>query len=442
MKSLYASLIRVIVALLLAFVIWVFVSFTENPQQTISLTNVPVIVEGLPDSMTLVDGEGRPIPVPDDVINLAVSGPQDTLTRINKANIQPYINVAGLEAGIHEVDIQVRAVPRRDGLDFRGLQPASITVTIEDLISTTVPLTLTTTGQPPTSYEAGTPVASINDQPLTQVTISGPRSLVDKAVGGRIELDLSSQTSSLQTRRKISAVDANGRELEGLTVTPELADVQVAIVSSSGLKRVPILYVAKNSPPAGVRPVVTLNPAFVTIVGSSQRLDQVAYIETEPIELPAQAEPFATSVKLRFPLGVTPIDAQAGATTEIQIDWQPLSLEVGIQLPIVTRNLGENLVVQFNPTSLAVQLAGNDADLQQATKLSLIVDLAGKTAGTYQLQPTLQLPNGVTLVEPLPVITVTLSDVVTPPTAVPPTIQPTDQAAPTATTPISPTATP
>ncbi len=235
MNKLAGSPLRAFVAAVLASIIWVFVSFTENPQQLTPFTNLPIRAEGLNSSLTLVDSEGRPIPVPDDVVNLNVSGPQDTITRITKQNVQPFINIAGLEPGSHEVAVQARSIPSRSDLDFQSFQPATVLVQIEQIITASLPLTITTVGQPPTSYEASLPIASVNGDMIKQVMITGPASQVNKVVGGEITLDLSSQTSNLRTRRNITAVDIAGRDVEGVTVSPELADIEVRILSSSGI---------------------------------------------------------------------------------------------------------------------------------------------------------------------------------------------------------------
>ncbi|MFD3162580.1 CdaR family protein [Herpetosiphon sp. NSE202] len=444
MNKLAGSPLRAFVAAVLASIIWVFVSFTENPQQVTPFTNLPIRAEGLNSSLTLVDGEGRPIPVPDAVVNLNVSGPQDTITRITKQNVQPFINVAGLEPGSHEVAVQARSIPSRSDLDFQSFQPATVLVQIEQIITASLPLTITTEGQPPTSYEASLPIASVNGEMIKQVTITGPASQVNKVVGGEITLDLSSQTSNLRTRRNITAVDIAGRDVEGVTVSPELADIEVRILSSSGIKRVPIIYTTLNGPPAGYRADVVLEPAFVTLIGSAQRLTEVEFVETQPLNLPNATQSYTATIKLRFPIGVTPRDAQAADSTIATVRFVPINTEIVLTLPLVPRNLAGGLELSYQPRQVEVTLRGNAQNLQNLTDLALVLDLAGRTAGSYSIQPSLNLPSGVTLAKPLSVIQVTISTISIPTNELAsPTnpINPTEPSAPEATPVSTPTVT-
>ena len=90
-KLLAGSMMRGVIAVLVASALWMFVSFTENPQETSPLTNLPITAEGLAFGTTLVDDQGMAIRAPDAVVNLSVVGPRDALQQINKQTIQPYI---------------------------------------------------------------------------------------------------------------------------------------------------------------------------------------------------------------------------------------------------------------------------------------------------------------------------------------------------------------
>lgn len=443
-KLLSGSILRGVIAVLVASALWMFVSFTENPQETSPLTNLPITAEGLAFGTTLVDDQGMAIRAPDAVVNLSVVGPRDALQQINKQTIQPYINLAGLPPGSHTVKIEARAIPAGSDVAFVRVQPPQIVVQIEQLISATVPLSVTTDGQPPTSYEAGAPTITANAQPLEQIQISGPTTQVNKVTNGQIVLDLSSQTSSLFTRRQIVPVDQDGREVKGVAVEPNDAEIAVKILSSSGIKRVPIVYSVENTLPAGLRPEITLDPAFVSIIGSSQTLANVDFIETAPINVADATSDFTREVQLRFPPGVTPRDAAAGETTLATVRVVPIETQFALVLPVVPRNVPPNSSATVAPTTIEVQIKGPIGTLTETT-LALVVDVTSRAAGTYELVPSLDLPSGWTLVGALPTVQITLRSTITPtvpPTASPailPTITP---VVPTSTAPITPTPAP
>lgn len=418
-------LLRATIALLVASALWMFVSFTENPQQNTPLTNLPISAEGLAPGTTLVDDSGVPIRAPDAVVNLTVVGPRSVLDTVTKQTIQPYINLGGLPAGTHLIEVQARTIPFNESIDFLAIQPSRITVTVEQLITATVPLSVTTDGQPPTSYEASLPRVTAAGADLESIRVSGPASQVAKVSHGEIVLDLSSQTTSLSTRRQVIPVDIDGREVEGVVVEPGDADVEVKISSSSGIKRVPIIYNVSNTAPPGFRPEITLKPAFVSLIGSSQALARVEFIETDPIDISGEAREFQVEVRLRFPPGVTPRDADAAETTQATVRIVPIESQFALSLPVVPRNLPANTSATIEPVGVEVQLKGALAINQ--SNLALVVDLSGLAPGTYELVPTLSLPDGLELVSQLPAVKVTLRSTLPPtPTTAPlaPTLPP------------------
>lgn len=433
-KPLYGAMLRIFIAMLLATALWIFVSFTENPQQSEPFTNLPVQIEGLAPNLTLVDANGMPMETPDAVVNLSVAAPRDVLEQFGKQDIQPYINLAAVGPGSHEVVVQARALATTRDITFYDITPDAIPIEIEQIITATVPLSVTTQGQPPTSYEASSPIASLDNQPQKTITVVGPSNKVQQVRAGEVTLDLSSQTSSLDTRRQVIAVDVDGRKVDGVDVLPESVQIQVQILSSSGIKRVPIVYVVRDSALAGLRPLITLNPAFVSIVGSSQVLADVEFIETQPIELLGATSDFTTTVRLRFPSGVTPRDAQAAETTVATVRLIPIEVPFTLSLPVVARNLPANTTATIEPTLLEVEVTGSLTVLQHVSNLTLVLDVAGRAPGTYTLVPGIDLPAGLALLKDIPPVTVTLRSTITPTVPVVPTNEPVVTPAP-----ISPT---
>ncbi len=430
-QSVYSTSLRASIAIVLAAALWVFVSFTENPQQSTPLTNLPIAAEGLDPQLTLVDpATGVPIPVPDAVVNVTMVGPRNLISTFSKQNAQPFVNLAGLGPGIYQVPVNVRGVPARPEVRFQNITPEQISVNIEQIISATVPLTITTIGQPPTSYEASAPIVTVNSQPITNVVVTGPSSQVARVIGGEIQIDLSSQTSNIRTQRDVTPIDVLGRTVEGVQIKPSTVEVAINILSSSGIKRVPILYRLAAPPPPGYVPQIKLDPELVSIIGSSRILAQVDAIETAPIDLsgidPAQGVVTAT-VALRFPPGITARDPGIGEQTTAQIRLLPIDFPFKVGLPVAAQNVAAGTVVTTDPLVMEVELRGQAVALERVGTLSVQVDVAGRGPGTYALTPTLALPEGIELISELRPVVVTIRSTATPtplptPTAaVPPT---------------------
>ena len=426
-RSLFSHSLRMSMACMMAVALWVFVSFTENPQQTLPLTNLPIIAEGLNADLILVDpATGQPVVAPDAVVNADMVGPKDLLAALNKQNVQPYVSLGGLGPGLHQVPVQMRVVPARPEIRFNTLSPEQIRVEIEQIITASVPLSVTVVGQPPTSYEASVPLVTMNNEAVETVAIVGPANLVRRVVAGQIEIDLSSQTTNLRTQRDVLPIDMLGRVVEGVVVQPEEVLVAVNILSSSGIKRVPIIYVIEGQPPTGLRPEITLDPAFVSIIGSSRALANVDFIETEPLVLAGNGQAFTSTLRLRFPSGVTARDARAAETTVATVELVPIDTPFVVKLPVLAVNEDPDTDVQITPRLIEVKLRGSPLALQGEPTLVVSVDVAGLAPGSYTLVPSIVLPGGLALAEPLQPLDVLIIERVLPtPTPAPqPTADP------------------
>ncbi|HEY1014417.1 MAG TPA: CdaR family protein, partial [Herpetosiphonaceae bacterium] len=418
MRSLYASGLRLALALILASTLWVFVSFTENPQQSASFTGLSLQAEDLPEGALLVDGEGLPLVAPAETVSATVVGPQDVLSRITKQNLQPYVSLAGLDPGTHSLPVLIRAssVPRQVELTFLAIQPAQVTVVIEPLITATVPLEIITVGQPPSTYEASSPVARFNNNLQRMVEVRGPASQVRRVVAGQIEIDLAAQTSDINIARMVVPTDLAGREVKGVSVGPESVQVQVSVRSSSGIKRVPVVPVVRDQPAAGMRPIITLSPAFVTLVGSSRALSDVEFIETQPIQLLGATDSFTASVRLRFPPGITLFESQQDPSVVATIRLEPIESQFAVSLPVAVINAPPGLLLELRDQRITVLLKGSAAALA-AGEFSATVDAGGLGPGPHALKPAIELPPGLSLAADPPAVTVAL--------ALPPTPSPT-----------------
>ncbi|HYF62491.1 MAG TPA: hypothetical protein VD886_06730, partial [Herpetosiphonaceae bacterium] len=164
-----------------------------------------------------------------------------------------------------------------------------------------------------------------------------------------------------------------------------------------------------------------------------------------------EAREFQVEVRLRFPPGVTPRDADAAETTTATVRIVPIETQFALNLPVVPRNVPANTSTTIEPVGIEVEIKGAVAINQ--SNLALVVDLSGLAPGTYDLAPSLSLPDGLTLVSELPTVKVTLRSTLPPtpttapltPTLPPPssTLTPTTQGVPaTPTQPAPATATP
>ncbi|MBC8159936.1 MAG: hypothetical protein H7Z42_01845 [Roseiflexaceae bacterium] len=432
--------LRLLLAIGLAFSIWLYVSVRENPSTRAAFESIPVEVDNLASGLLIVDPNGLPL-ASRPQITVNAEGAATTIQGLRRTDIRAFADMTGIEPGDYTTPINI--VTTRSGLariTFTA-EPPLIPFRVEQEITKTVPLEIEVRGTVPFSFEQREAQASVNGRPVTNVIIRGPESRVNQVALGRATADINGLTANYDSPRSVAAFDASGAPVEGVISIPETVNVQVPIVSSIGIKRVPVVPQITGRPGTGqIVADVVVAPEFVTLTGSSGPLDSVSNVVTQPIDLAGDSGTISRTAQLVIPSGVALLDNQPSEVT-VRISTVPIAQPFTVALPaeIGATNLPGGLLVSISPNVVQVGLTGNAGAISgiDGTSLRGTVDLSGFTAGVYTLSPTFALPPGVALATQTRV-TVSLRAPPAAPTAVPaatPNPAPTENPAPTVSAP-------
>lgn len=433
--------LRLMLSIGLAFALWVFVSYTQNPDRDTSYDSVPVDVVGRAPDLILVDKDGMPrasLPA----VNVTVQADTETLKNVQQSSLRALVDLTGLAAGEHQVPVDVETT-RSDlkRLTFAA-KPSFLPIRLEQEITRTVPLTVELAGNVPFSFEAGKPRLTLQGQVLSSVLVRGPQSRVDRVDRALVTADIDRLTANYNSPRPVQALAADGQPIAGVSVEPGTVDVLVPIGSSAGIKRVPVVPLLVGQPASGYLVTsISVEPQFVRLTGSSGPLEGVQSINTEGVDITGASQAIRRSAELRIPAN---IGLAAGEPNTVTVTVQVGPIERPFQLtlpvPVLVVDTPGDLVMSLSPQTVQVKLAGSAARLAgfDADALQGIVSVRGRAAGSYTLEPSIALPEGITLVGPPPQVTVTLRA----PTPTPDgrTDTPTDTPGPTTPGPATPTA--
>jgi YbbR domain-containing protein len=326
-----------------------------------------------------------------------------------------------------------------------SVSPELLSIRIDQLITRTVPLTVEVTGNVPFSFEAGMPQVMVRGEELTEARVIGPQGRVERVARVHVTADIDRLTANYNSPRPLEPVSADGQVVAGVAVEPVIANVQVPIVSSAGIKRVPIVPRVVGEPASGyVVAGVSVEPQFVTLTGSSGPLDQVQNIETQGVDISGANATITRTVALQEPGGARlRFGEPVSATVTVRITPIARPFRVSLPVPVEVINQPAGLLVSVNPQFVQVTLGGPAQRLSAIDPQTIVgtIDLSGFDAGVYSLAPAFTLPPDITLEGEPPQVTVVLR---APPTEVPPTVTPapTETLAPTETPAELPTETP
>lgn len=387
-----ASNIRTfLLALVLAIAVWVSAVSAADPNEVHAYPkSVPLEIVGQDPSLVITSE----LPAG---IDLTIRAPHSVWEALSTKDdsVRAILDLSGLSAGEHQVNPQIQVTLRPAQIVLAN--PDKITVNLESLAYTTLPLTLSLSGQPSAGYQAGEATLA-----ASEVMISGPKSLVDAAVRARVTVSLDGIRESIDGPIAIQVINAKNEVLRGLTLTPETVLANVPISQQGGFRDVAVKVVVRGQIAPGYRlENISVFPPVVTVLGSDPAVVSAlpGVVETQPLDLQDASADISTRLSLDLPENITLVGAQ---TVQVQVSITAIQTSLTLlNQPINVIGLGEGLVAQTFPQTVDVIVSGPLPVLDTLTSedVTITVNVTSLRPGTYQLTPEVEVLNANVLVE-------------------------------------------
>jgi YbbR domain-containing protein len=377
---LFAKNVRTfILALALGVSVWVSAVSAADPNEVRAYPNpIPLEVVGQDPSLVLTND----IPAAVQVTLRAPRSVWESLTTSEDA-ILATLDLSGFSAGEHTREIQLTISERP--YQLIRVNPSEVTVNLESFTSQTFPLVLSLSGQPAAGYQAGDATMDISE-----VTISGPESIVEQVARARVLINLDGVRESIDEVLPIEVVDAEDNELQGLTVNPETVRANIPISQQGGFRDVAIKVVVQGQQAPGYRiENISVFPPVITIFSEDTELvnELPGVVETLPLDLQDRNEDISTRLSLDLPENVMLIGPQ---TVQVQVRISPIQTSVTLpNLPIDVIGVSEGLSAEVFPQGVDVIISGPVPVLETLASqdVTVSVDVTGLGVGVYQLEP-------------------------------------------------------
>jgi YbbR domain-containing protein len=415
-------------AFVLAVIVWVSAVIASDPNEE-HILDRPVQIEIIGQDPNLqIMGE-----LTRDV-SLVLSAPSSVWTTLNNdpQSVRAWVDLSNLGPGVHDVPVQIQIVPHLVRLISQD--PQEISVTLDSIITQVFPVNLIIKGEPPVGYEAQSPRVD-----PSEVTVTGPVSLVTMVKEIRLTLDITNATQTINRDLTPLILDSEGRVVTGLTLTPDKITISQPITLQGGYRYVIVRAVSTGQVANGYRLTnIFVTPVGVVVFSSDPQLvnNLPGYVETQPIDLTGKEDDFETLVNLNLPSGISVV---GDSKVLVQVSIAAIESSLAISLPVDIIGLSPGLEASVSPTTVDVILSGPVPILNTLgpTDVRVVVDLTGYDVGTYQFIPNVNiLPDRVTKVSMLPsTVEVTITIAPTPTQTVTPsgTITPVQTPSPSAT---------
>lgn len=370
-------------AFALAMAVWISAVTSADPDETRALTS-PVPIQIIGQSPNLVLSSEIPQEVeltlraPTSVWSLIESDPQI---------VRAILDLSGLSSGEHQLELQIQI--RERPVQIVSVTPRIITLTLEPLVTKTLDVDLSLSGEAAVGYQIG----QTSMEPV-QVVVSGAQSQVERVARARVSVNLSGIRENFDQALTVEVLDEKGQDVNGVSVSPESIHVILPVSQQGGYRDVAVKVTIIGRVASGYRLTdLSVFPPVVTIFSSDPQLvsSLPGVLETQPLDLQNAQDDINTRLSINLPEGVSIIGEQ---TVLIQAGVSPIESSVtlaGEKIEIIGLESGLTAVV--SPTTVDVIISGPLSLLDTLTRQGVraTVDLTGLPAGTYQITPNLEI---------------------------------------------------
>ena len=277
-----------IISLLSAMVLWMYVMAIVDPEETKLFENIPVTIT---NKNELNERDLVIYPEQDLTTNIYVTGKLSNLKKVTKDDINVYGQINNPLEGNNEIYLKV-STSQRVNYDFKN--PVMI-VTLEKIISEDKSIKVDITGSGKNNVDN----IMLQDN-IDKVSISGPRSLVNKVKRVVGTVKVSGESNNFSQSIKLEPVDANGKVVEGVELEKDSVNVNIILLAQ---KTVPITLKLSDNSESGVN--YTMSQNTVTIKGKKDIVDSINNIETQPVKLSEILPGTSKDIYLQVPSGIT-----------------------------------------------------------------------------------------------------------------------------------------
>ena len=325
-KLKYNSKIKII-SLLSAMVLWMYVMAIVDPEETKLFENIPVTIT---NKNELNERDLVIYPEQDLTTNIYVTGKLSNLKKVTKDDINVYGQINNPLEGNNEIYLKV-STSQRVNYDFKN--PVMI-VTLEKIISEDKSIKVDITGSGKNNVDN----IMLQDN-IDKVSISGPRSLVNKVKRVVGTVKVSGESNNFSQSIKLEPVDANGKVVEGVELEKDSVNVNIILLAQ---KTVPIILKLSDNSESGVN--YTMSQNTVTIKGKKDIVDSINNIETQPVKLSEILPGTSKDIYLQVPSGIT----------------------IETKYITINKNSEENAVAEYTYTAENIEIRNNTENIDKS----------------------------------------------------------------------------
>lgn len=275
-----------IVCVALATILWLYVSYQENPSMTKTVRNVPLAISG---EQALKESGYSVYSISEKSVDVKVTAKRLSLSRLSNRTLSAVINVSSIKKeGTYVLPATISSAVNSNATYY--VKGKDIKIVIEPIKTDTYTIEADIVSSTDTSV-----ILKSHELSTEKVTVSAPESVI-KEIGSVKTEQITTDKGTKEQMARLIVYGKNGKVLEGAECTP--SEVKVTY-SFHKVKTVPVVLRATNGKTFSLPSENT-----VKIYGSGDLFDKITQIETEEINLALYEKDSKIRTKLNLPDGI------------------------------------------------------------------------------------------------------------------------------------------
>ena len=368
-----------VLSLFLAIVLWRYVTNDLNPTQTDTLTNVPVVFNGL-DSLEergMMVSEGL-----EQTVTLRIQARRNVIQQLNNENVSVVIDVSTItttgEKSVTDYNVTFPRAVANDPITIRSRSPSTISFTISNWVEREIEVRGSFTGSVADGYQMG----DLTVSPST-ITIQGQEELVNLVDYALVTLSQENLSETYTGELPYTLIGFNGETLSMEKLNLETSSSAVVVtLPVMQLKEVELAVDVIPGGGATEQDVsITIDPPTIMVSGDEDALTGLDKITIGEVDL---QQIFGTDT-FTFPINLseelTNVSGVSEATVTVSIeDLATRTLEVDNISVLTPDGYTADLVTQ----SRLVMIRGSEEAVAQVipSQIRIVADLSEMSLAT------------------------------------------------------------
>ena len=380
----------ILLSVAVAFGLWVYVITTVSTETERPYTGVQVTLEG---ESLLRERNLMIISDTDLTAKVELKGSRQDLNNLNASNLTLTADLTGIySAGEYQLGYSVgfpSNIPA-GAVTVMNREPGTITVVVAERISRNIPVQVSYVGDAADGFIADKVHAELEYE---EVTITGPREVVELIDHAFIEVDCTERTETIIESYRFMLRDAEKNPVDAAMITTNIEQIRVQVPVFL-TKRVDLVVTVNAGGGATAETsLIQIDPGYIDVSGSESALKDLEQIVIGTLNLAEIPEELEKTYTITLPEGVTNLSNITEAT--VKVSFPELEKKEYTITQIETQNVPEGMEADLMTRQLTITVRGTKELLDKlaAEQIKVQIDLTG-VENTAAVEAKIIFPEG------------------------------------------------